>query len=474
MIDNGIVLKYKGEDAAASSVTLHQETLHLETVWPNFQARYHPVARVTMVVKRRSDGKPRLKPSILALVIILVAALIPPYATCPAAGQSTSIVPSRLAAFPGAEGFGALASGGRGGEIYHVTNLNDRGAGSFRDAVSKERRIVVFDVGGYINLASEVGVASNVTIAGQTAPGQGVCFRNYNISIGPSHNVIVRYIRLRQGLTPGGEHKTAFGIRHCQDVMVDHVSIEWGRWDCIGFTESSDVTLQYCLIGEGIGPQRFGCLCESDNVTFSHNLWINNQSRNPKAKGTVQYINNVVYNWGVTGYVGGHSETVHFADLINNYFIKGPSSMDRFAGEFSDTDHIFQSGNLVDLNRDGRLSGRLAEPDDFAGPTLIGSPTMKPPVPVKVDSAADACKKVLAGAGDSLHRDAIDMRLIREARSLGKLGSLVEDPAEVGGFGQLKSGPARQIPVTDPNRVMPSGYTAIEEYLNALAGTKSP
>ena len=157
-------------------------------------------------------------------------------------------------------------------------------------------------------------------------------------------------------------------------------------------------------------------------MTFSHNLWIDNQSRNPKAKGTVQYINNVVYNWGVTGYVGGHSETVHFADLINNYFIKGPSSGDRFAGEFTATDHIFQSGNLVDLNRDGRLRGRLAQPDDFSGPTLIGSPTLKRPVPVTVDSAAEACKKVLAFAGDSLHRDAIDLRLIQEAQLAGHAG----------------------------------------------------
>jgi len=391
-----------------------------------------------------------------------------------AATSSTTKPSPQLVAFPGAEGFGALASGGRGGEIYHVTNLNDQGSGSFRDAVSKEHRIVVFDVGGYIDLASQVSVASNITIAGQTAPGEGICFKNYNISVGPSHNVIIRYIRLRQGLTPGGQGKTAFGIRNCQNVIVDHVSIEWGRWDCIGFTESKDVTLQDCLIGEGVDPQRFGCLCESDNVTFSHNLWINNQSRNPKSKGTVQYINNVVYNWGVTGYVGGHSQAVHYADLINNYFIKGPSSSDRFAGEFFATDHIFQSGNLVDLNRDGQLNGRLAESADFSGPTLIGSPTMKPPVPVTVDSAADAFTKVIAGAGDSLHRDAIDTRLIQEVNSLGKNGAIIHDPAVVNGFGEIKSGPAIKIAVDDPDRVMPSGYTAIEEYLNSLPGSALP
>ncbi len=255
-------------------------------------------------------------------------------------------------------------------------------------------------------------------------------------------------------------------------MILDHVSIEWGRWDCIGFTGSNNVTLQYCLIGEGVDPQRFGCLCQSDNVTFSHNLWINNQSRNPKAKGTVQYINNVVYNWGTNGYVGGHSAEAHSADLINNYFIKGPSSVDRFASEFTATDHIFQTGNFVDLNRDGRLHGRPAVAADFPQATLMAAPAMKPPVPVTLDSAAEACEKVLAGAGDALHRDAIDTRLVEQARSLGKSGAIVHDPAEVGGFGKVQGGPARKIPVADPNRVMPSGYTAIEEYVNALTGKR--
>lgn len=381
-------------------------------------------------------------------------------------------IPSNLVAFPGAEGFGALATGGRGGEIYHVTNLNDHGPGSLRDAVSKEHRIVVFDVGGYIPAESQINVASNITIAGQSAPGQGICVRNYNISMSGSHNIIIRYIRVRQGLTPHGEGKTAFGLRECHDVIIDHVSIEWGRWDCIGFTESSDVTVQYCLIGEGIDPQRFGCLCESDDVTFSHNLWINNQSRNPKAKGTVQYINNVVYNWGVCGYVGGHSEAVHYADLINNYFIKGPSSGDHFAGEFTATDRIYQSGNYVDLNQDGKLDGRLATAADFSGPTLLPSATRKSPVPVTIDSAADACKKVFAGAGDSLHRDAIDSRLIAEAESLGQSGTIIHDPAQMHGFGQIDGGHANPISISDANRVMPSGYTAIEQYLNALADAK--
>ena len=131
-------------------------------------------------------------------------------------------------------------------------------------------------------------------------------------------------------------------------MIFDHCSIEWGRWDCLGLTQGShDITFQNCIIGEGVDPQRFGSLTDSvTNITYSHNLWINNQSRNPKAKGRIQYINNVVYNWGVCGLVGGHSAADHFLDAIGNYFIAGPDSSPHFAGEFKATDHVFQQGQF--------------------------------------------------------------------------------------------------------------------------------
>jgi len=372
-------------------------------------------------------------------------------------------------AFPGAEGFGALATGGRGGEVYHVTNLNDSGPGSFRDAVSKRGRTVVFDVGGYIALAHPLIITSDITIAGQTAPGDGICLRNYEVSLSRSHNVIIRYLRFRQGLTPGQEKKYVLGLNDSSNVILDHLSIEWGRWDCIGFSKSSNVTIQYCLIGEAVKPQRFGCLCQSDNVTFSHNLWIDNKSRNPKSKGHIQYINNVVYNWGVTGYVGGHSKAPHSADLIGNYFIKGPSSSDRFAGEFTGTDNIFQSGNLVDLNRNGSLSGRGAEAADFKGATLVPARALHPSVPVTEETAQDAYSHVVASAGDSLNRDAIDSRLIAQVKSLGTQGAIIDDPAQVGGFGDLKGGSPMTFPVSTSGNILPSGYTQIEEFINSLA-----
>lgn len=396
-------------------------------------------------------------------------------------------------AFPGAEGFGARATGGRGGAIYHVTTLADSGPGSFRDAVSRGPRIVVFDVSGYIDLKGPVAVASDITIAGQTAPGDGISTRNYEVSFSKSHNIIVRYMHFRQGLTPGQEKKYAVALEGVTDVILDHDSIEWGRWDCIGMSRSSNITVQYCIIGPGIAPQRFGCLCESDNVTFSHNLWISNESRNPKSKGVVQYVNNVVYNWGVCGYVGGHSGAAHEADLIGNYFIKGPASNNVFAGQCKPTDNIYQAGNYVDLNRDGGLSGRPVRPEDFGAgpdaPTLVATASITPPVPVTVDTAADAYQKVASGAGCSVQRDSVDAALIADLTSLGKQGKLIKDPAEMGGFGQLNDGPARistgadAIPDAwkrahglnplDPNAANGDynhdGYTNVEKFLNSLA-----
>jgi hypothetical protein len=239
-----------------------------------------------------------------------------------------------------------------------------------------------------------------------------------------------------------------------------------------------------------VAPQRFGCLCQSDGVSFIRNLWISNQSRNPKAKGHVQYVNNVVYNWGVAGYVGGHSGTNHWADVIGNYFIKGPSSGAHFAGEFKSTDQIYQSGNYVDLDADGKLNGRPVTPADFGaqdGPTLLSTPTVLPPVPVAVLGAAEAYQKVVAGAGDSLHRDAVDRRLLDDLTSLGVRGQTVRDPEEMGGFGDIAGGkviPASGgdgIPDTwkvshglDPHAVIANkinaltGRTELEEYLNWL------
>jgi pectate lyase len=377
--------------------------------------------------------------------------------------SSASAATTQPIAFPGAEGFGALATGGRGGKVVHVTTLDDSGPGSLRDAVSEPRRIVVFDVGGVINLKSPLDIRSDVTIAGQSAPGDGIAIYGNAVSFSGSSNIVVRYLRFREGMS-GPKGKCSINMNKCKNIILDHCSIEWGRWDCMGPTESSDITVQWCIIGEGIDPQRFGCLCESDNITFSHNLWIDNQSRNPKAKGKVQYVNNVVYNWGVCGLVGGHSAADHWTDVINCYFVKGPSSSDHPVGEFANTDHVFQSGNLVDENRNGKLDGRELGKEDFGAgkgaATLTETPGIVPPVAVAVDPAEVAFDKVLVSAGASLHRDAVDAHLIDAARSLGKDGEIIHDEKEVGGEPALSGGESKLKYPDDPTR--------IEEFLNSL------
>jgi len=422
--------------------------------------------------------------------------------TAAANAAAASAPGAPLPAFPGAEGFGALATGGRGGTVFHVSSLADAGEGSFRDAVSQRNRIVVFDVGGVIKLASDVEFSSDLTIAGQTAPGEGICIYGRSVSLGGHSNIIVRYLRFREGI--GGDRgKKSLGMDHASNIIIDHCSVEWGRWDDLGITvQSHDITVQYCLMAEGINPQSFGALIDSvSNVTLSHNLWMSNESRNPKAKGTIQYINNVVYNWGETGLCGGHSEADHHLDIIGNYFIKGPSSNERFAGQFFATDHVYQAGNLADLDRDGKLNGQPVAAADFHRseekaytlPTFVSEPAMHPRIPVTVDSAPDAYAKIVAGAGCSLRRDTVDLRLINELASLGKEGKTVPHTdrlgeALAGGLGDIKGGPAPLdsdrdgIPdaweaahglnprdPADAARQNSSGYTELEVYLNSLA-----
>jgi pectate lyase len=346
-------------------------------------------------------------------------------------------------AFSGAEGFGQFAIGGRGGEIVHVTTLDDSGAGSFRDAVGKPNRIVVFDVSGIIRLKSNVAVSSDLTLAGQTAPGDGIMIYGRSVSFSGEKNVIVRYLRFREGIA-GDKGKCSVNLSGGSNMIFDHCSIEWGRWDCLGLTVGShDITFQNCIIGEGVDPQRFGSLSDDVvNITYSHNLWINNQSRNPKAKGKIQYVNNVVYDWGVTGLVGGHSAADHFLDAVGNYFIAGPNSSAHFTGEYKPTDHVFQKDNFTDMDKDGKLNGRLVVPADFGkgdeAPTLVAAPSVASLDGLKIESASDALANVLASAGCSLHRDAVDARLIDEVKSFGTRGKISHNETEAGGTGELK------------------------------------
>ncbi len=402
-------------------------------------------------------------------------------------------------AFPGAEGFGRFATGGRGGSVYHVTNLNDTGAGSFRDGVSKPNRTIVFDVAGVIRIKEKIQVAAQITIAGQTAPGEGIVVYGNGVSF--SSNDIVRFIRFRGSIDmPRGACVVV--ADNCKDIIFDHISVEWGRWDDFHIKGTSDITLQYCLIGEPIDPQRFGALFEDPhNVTVHHCLWIDNQSRNPKAKAGIQYFNNVVYNWGVNGLVGGHSAADHYQDVIGNYFVAGPNSGSAFLGMFTTTDHVYQRDNLVDLNKDGILNGRpmvdtdlvstkvkpaiIVDSNSVKGATLLRKPTFE--VNVKIDAPADAYQIVLREAGASLHRDAVDTRIIGYLKTLGKEGRIYKTEADAGGQGEIQGGKplldtdGDGIPdewelknnlnpkfAGDAGKVGADGYTNLERYLNQL------
>jgi hypothetical protein len=407
-------------------------------------------------------------------------------------------------AFPGAEGFAAMVTGGRKGQVYHVTTLADSGTGSFRDAVSQGNRIVVFDVSGVIKPTDVIVVAGdNITLAGQSAPGDGITIYGRETSFSSRSNIIVRYVRFRQGMTDSsGSAKKTVNITDGTNMIFDHVAVQWGRWDNFGITgTSSTVTLQNSIIGEGVPPQNFGSIIDGEqDITIAHNLWIDNQERNPKFKANGECTNNVVYNWGTGGgIIGGHSGTDWYEDYIGNYLIAGPSAVDKFFTFYTNTDHAYQTGNMVDVNKDGQLNGRAVVEADFQGtspPTFETAAHSKPPVPVTVLSAEDAYARVVAQAGTCQHRDAVELRLVGQLTSLGTKGAIIADESDVGGQPAMTqvTRPAGfdtdgdGIPDTwetahglNPNSASDGngdytgdGYTNVEKYLNELADLACP
>ena len=247
-------------------------------------------------------------------------------------------------AFPGAEGFAANATGGRGGKVVHVTNLNASGAGSLADAVSQPNRIVVFDVGGVIDITNaNITIKSNITIAGQTAPGQGITIYGGRVIASGSKNVVIRYIRMRGGKSVD-QKKCTLTLDNCDNVILDHCSISWGPWDNVHIANANNITWQHCIISEGIEPQRFGAITDGTrNWTVHHCLWADNKSRNPKMKCYIQYYNNVVYNYAM-GIIGGHSAADNYQDVMNNYFIAGPNGSYKYFDDWTSTDHLYSTG----------------------------------------------------------------------------------------------------------------------------------
>ncbi|HUP10829.1 MAG TPA: hypothetical protein VM187_01410, partial [Niastella sp.] len=234
---------------------------------------------------------------------------------------------AQLPAFPGAEGFGKYATGGRSGSVYHVTNLNNSGAGSLRDAVSSPNRIVVFDVAGVIKITERMIVSANIYLAGQTAPGEGITVYGNGWSFSNASNTICRYMKIRMGIV-GSSGVDANGLASGHDIIFDHCSVSWGRDEnfSINATTAQNITIQNCIISQGLLTHSAGGLIQCDGgITLYRNFYADNGTRNNKVKGVSQYVNNLVYNWSAGAYImGGESSGSSYVNVTNNCFLQGP------------------------------------------------------------------------------------------------------------------------------------------------------
>jgi pectate lyase len=335
--------------------------------------------------------------------------------------------PAPAASFPGAQGYGAVATGGT--TVVHVTTLNESGPGSIREALGATGRRVVFDLAGTITIGSALVIPNDTTLDGTTAPSPGITVSGHSTSLSGRHNIIIRNLRFRETMSGPPKKCAVQGADGAYNIILDHCSIEQGRWDCLEFTSGShDITVQWCIIGEGIVPQRFGCLFNAlDHVSVHHNLFIDNQSRNPKLKANAQYINNVVYNWGGNGLVGGHSSAKWNSDVINNFFMAGPSSSaGSWVSQCTPSDIFHVAGNQYDLDKNGTCTPTNIPDADFAKQGVTLRPTVfhSPADAVTIDPPAQVMTAATGGKIGCQPLDEADQRLVGYLKSFGKLGQI--------------------------------------------------
>ena len=420
--------------------------------------------------------------------------------------------PDRAPAFPSAEGFGKFTTGGRGGRVIEVTNLNDKGPGSFRDAVmATGPRTVVFRVSGTIPLQSEIKIRhGDLTIAGQTAPGDGICIKNYQVNFDLT-NMIIRYVRFRPGDEKGKE-QDGFGGKG-DHLIIDHCTASWGVDETFSINKGANSTVQWCLVSESLtqslhhkGAHGYGGLWGGPGGSWHHNILAHHTSRNPRASGNAEsglmdYRNTVVYNWGFISAYGGEMWPRNW---INNYYKSGPATDEKVRRRiFQQKDargKMFLTGNFVyrfpEVTADN-WKGVDFQPDGDA--TLATLRVNEPFVvaPVTTQTAEQAYELVLAHAGCSLTRDPVDVRIVNEIRTgTAKFGQrykgggkgIIDSQSEVGGWPELHSKPAppdsdhdgmpddwERAHQLDPHNsadgataAKPGGYTHLEEYLNSL------
>src|SRR5690625_1210949 len=411
-----------------------------------------------------------------------------------------------LPAFPGAEGFGYAATGGRGGEVYHVTSRDLTGPGTLHDALTtagSTPRTIVFEVSGDLEIPKIiVEDKANITIAGQTAPGGGVTVRGGTIRFIDSHDIIIRYMRFRLGASAPYNDDTMY-IEDSQRVIIDHSSFSWGTDEVLSIKsknyedpQSRDITVQWSMISEGLLTHSMGGLVEMNTISMHHNLYAHNNDRNPKTKGQMDFVNNVVYNWGSYPYVaGGESATLGFGNVVGNYFIAGDNSANpEYAVVRGNENYsLFLEDNRIDSDNDGILDGRDTGSDmmEEERPSRLVSERFEYP-PVHTQAPEDAYELVLDHAGASLTRDDTDARVVRDVRD--QTGVIIGHENEVGGFAELDSGNApadvdrdgmaddwereHGLDPTDPSDRNDdpdgNGYTNLEEYLHELAAPGFP
>jgi hypothetical protein len=371
-------------------------------------------------------------------------------------------------AFPGAEGGGRFATGGRGGSVYEVTTLNDAGVGSLRDAVSQPNRTIVFKVSGIIRLASKLIIRQpNLTIAGQTAPGDGICIAGYTVNINAS-NIILRHLRFRLGDDSkiDDDALNSFGSSITNgNIIIDHCSLSWSVDETGTFYNIKDFTLQWCILSESLfrsvhdkGDHGYAGIWGGQNATFHHNLVAHHTSRNPRFNGSrytgrpdlevVDFRNNVIYNWGSANSAYG-GEGGHY-NMVNNYYKAGPATPGSLttssasnkrnrilnytsyyyssdAAVYPDTlfgGKFYIAGNYVhgypDVTNDNWTRG--VQKDNYAkADSLVAAARQSAPfatAPVTTQSAEEAYLSVLENVGATLpHRDGIDTRIIDETRT---------------------------------------------------------
>ena len=431
---------------------------------------------------------------------------------------------SQVLAFPGADGFGRFTTGGRGGVVCEVNNLNDDGPGSFRAAIqTKGTRTIVFRVSGTLSLESDLVIRhGDLTIAGETAPGGGICVRNYPTII-EADNVIIRFMRFRLGdeKRQAADAMSAIGRR---DIIVDHCSFSWGMDEVATFYNNENFTLQWSIVSESLdssyhpkGKHGYGGIWGGYRATFHHNLLAHHSSRNPRFQGgrwegwekkeEVDFRYNVVFNWGFECAYGGESGK---QNIVANYFKPGPASVHprRFLSPSDGNGRWYVAENFVSGYPEITQDNTLGIEKKYGEQLLVSSPFISEMS--ATETAGLAYDAVLRCAGATLpRRDSVDVRILAEVAtgiptygdasyaldhpklSRSKPLGIINSQSTVGGWPRLFSEPPPAdsdrdgIPDSweqrhgldpenaDDGRVITrSGYTNLELYLHDLASSR--